>query len=79
MMYHTEQREECTRAQVVAALASLRQEWQENTSASLLDVQACVGLLLSDLAVALGLDVEEQYQAMGQELSAELKEVLQPA
>lgn len=78
-MYQTLQREECTREHVVAALAGLRREWQENTSGSLLDVEASVGLLLSDLALALGLDAEEQYQALGPALYAELADALQPA
>ncbi len=50
-----------------------------NTSGSLLDVEASVGLLLSDLALALGLDAEEQYRALGAALYAELADALQPA
>lgn len=78
-MYQTLQREECTREHIIAALADLRREWQENTPGSLLDVEASVGLLLSDLALALGLDAEERYQAFGPELYAELADALQPA
>lgn len=68
-----------SRRLLVSALARIRSEWQESDSSSLLDIEANVGLLLSDLAVALGLNPEEQIEALGEELYHELNDILQYA
>ncbi len=79
MIYQNLSREETARASFVAALARFREEWQDNTDGSLLDVQASVGLLLSDLAAALDLSTEEQARVLGETLIHELEEILQTA
>ncbi len=62
------------RTHVVNALAGLRQDWQQvEAGESLLSVRASVGFLLADVAIALGLTGEEQQEAFGSELAAELR------
>ncbi len=64
---------------VVRALARLRAEWQATDTDSLVDASASVGLLMADLAVALGLNQEELREALGEALFRELFDVLQYA
>ncbi len=62
------------RSDVINALTKLRQEFEEAADdESLVDVEANVGLLLADLAVAIGLTPAEQAQALGAELVNELQ------
>lgn len=65
------------RPQIVSTLTRLRQEWQEATGgASLLEVDGNMGLILADLINGFGLDVNNQYQILGNDLFAELKDFL---
>jgi len=63
--------------QTVSALAKLREEWQQAAGgASLLEMEANVGLMLADLVNSLGLSVHEQTLALGPELFREVQELL---
>jgi len=65
--------------QVVATLAALRQEWQQAADgASLLEMEANVGLMLADLVNSLGLSTHEQSMVLGQELFDEIQELSVP-
>jgi hypothetical protein len=55
------------RDQVIAGISQVREEWEAATG-DLLQARASVGLLLVDLASAIGLLPEEQTQALGGEL-----------
>jgi hypothetical protein len=66
-----------TRTQIIGAISKLREEWQEIADgASLVELKGSVGLLLADLALALGLSPDEQVQVLGEKLANELQEVL---
>jgi hypothetical protein len=57
------------RAQIVQSLADFRREWQKTVDGkSLVDVQAPVGLLLSDIADRLELNPQERYAMLGGKL-----------
>jgi len=57
------------RAQIVQSLADFRREWQKMVDGqSLIDVQAPVGLLLSDIADRLELSPQERYAMLGGKL-----------
>ena len=59
--------------QAVNGLASLVRAWQDATvGASLLEVEAPVGLLLFDVAMALNLNANEQRLVFGPNLRREL-------
>jgi hypothetical protein len=65
------------REQVVAALVQLRQEWQVAAAPkSLAKTKANVGLMLSDVAMLLGLDSIERIQVLGGELTRDIEDVL---
>lgn len=65
------------RVQIMAALSSFRQEWQEAAGGkSLIETEGNVGLILADLVNSFGLTVHEQSVVLGPELFAEMKEVL---
>ncbi len=72
-------RENLSRDLVVRAFARFRQEWQETTPGSLMDVEANVGLVLADLANALCLTKDEQVEALGEDLYREIHDLLMPA
>ena len=66
------------RAQVVQALAGFRREWQKTVKAeSLLEVNAPIGLLLSDIADRLGLNSQERYAMLGSKLINEVNAFLE--
>jgi hypothetical protein len=66
-----------THAKVVFTLTHLRQEWQEATvSASLLETNGIIGLMLADVINGLGLDTQDQQQILGSDLFRELKDFL---
>ena len=57
------------RAQVIQALAEFRREWQKAAQGkSLVEVEAPVGLLLSDIADRLELNPQERYAMLGGKL-----------
>lgn len=61
------------RTRLVLALAELRQEWQEAArGASLLKIEAPVGLLLSDIADRLELTSQERHVFLGGKLINEV-------
>jgi hypothetical protein len=63
--------------QIVSALSTMREEWQQAAQGiSLLQMEANVGLILADLVHSLGLSAQEQTQVLGQELFAEMQEIL---
>jgi len=65
------------RSSIIDALSTLRREWADAAKGeSLLQVSGNVGLLLSDIALALGLNTLEQIQVFGAELAHELHEAL---
>lgn len=62
------------RHQIVQALADIRSEWEYAADgASLAEVPGSVGMLLADVATAIGLTCEEQVQVLGEELAGELQ------
>ena len=62
-----------TNFDVISALSSLRQEWQEAAKGdSLLDMEANVGLMLADFINTLNLSVQEQTQILGPDLFKEM-------
>ncbi len=59
---------------LVRALARVRAEWEEAAGEdSLIEMQGSVGLLLADIARALGLSPVEQIEALGSEMVEELQ------
>ena len=66
-----------THAQIVAAVAKIRDEWQWAADGiDLIELKGSVGLLLDDLVSALDLSPEEQVEALGEELATELQGAL---
>lgn len=66
-----------THARVISTLTQFRQEWQEATvSASLLETNGNIGLMLADLINGLGLEVQDQQQILGNDLFRELNDFL---
>jgi hypothetical protein len=66
-----------THAQIVAAVTRIRDEWQEAADGiDLIELKGSVGLLLGDLVSILGLNPDEQVQALGEELFTELESML---
>ena len=62
------------RHQVVQALAGIRSEWEEaSDGVSLALVPGSVGMLLVDVATAIGLTSDEQVQVLGADLANELQ------
>jgi hypothetical protein len=66
---------EIPREQVIAALVQLRREWQVAAAPKSL-AKANVGLILSDVAMLLGLDSIERIQVLGDELTRDIEDVL---
>jgi hypothetical protein len=63
--------------QIISVLSTLRQEWQQAAEgASLLEMEANVGLMLADLVNSLGLSTHEQSLVLGPELYAEMQAIL---
>lgn len=61
------------RTRMVLALASLREEWQENVGGrSLLKVETPVGLLLADIVEKLELTAQERHVVLGGRLVNEV-------
>ena len=57
------------RAQVVQSLADFRREWQKAADGkSLVEVEAPIGLILTDIADRLGLNPQERYAMLGGKL-----------
>jgi hypothetical protein len=57
------------RAQVVQSLADFRREWQKAAEGkSLVEIQAPIGLLLTDIADRLELNPQERYAMLGGKL-----------
>jgi hypothetical protein len=66
-----------THAKILSTLTSLRQEWQEATvGASLLETDGNIGLMLADLINGFGLEAQDQFQILGDDLFQELKDFL---
>jgi hypothetical protein len=66
-----------TQQQVIRAIARIREEWQDAAGKeNLLEVQGSVGLLLLDLALALGFTSHEISEALGDVLATELEGML---
>jgi hypothetical protein len=64
-------------SQLISVLSTLRQEWQQAAEgASLLDMEANVGLMLADLVNSLGLSGQEQAAVLGSDLFTEMQEIL---
>jgi hypothetical protein len=60
-------------------LKKFREEWEEAADgSSLLDLDAPVGLLLSDVCLALGLDEADKLEVLGLALTAEITNALEP-
>jgi len=58
-----------TRLEIVTAFAHLREEWEKVAGdKSLVETEGSVGLLLGDLALAIGLSPMEQEKALGPKL-----------
>lgn len=61
------------RTRMVLALASLREQWQENVGGgSLLQVETPVGLLLADIVDRLELTAQERHMVLGGRLINEV-------
>jgi hypothetical protein len=66
------------RAQIVQSLADFRREWQELVEdKNLVEVQAPVGLLLSDIADRLELTLQERHAMLGGKLINQVNCVLE--
>ena len=66
------------RDQAIAAIAHIRTEWEETFDGQdLVHVSGSVGLLLADLAIALGLTTVEMQQALGSQLADQLVDLQQ--
>ena len=61
-----------SRSKLVESFGQLRQEWEDATGTNLIVIEASVGLLFADLAVAIGLSPEERDLALGSQLCGEL-------
>ena len=60
-------------------LKRFRQEWEAAADGeSLLDIEAPIGLMLSDVCLALALDEAERLEVLGLPLVAELQAEAQP-
>jgi hypothetical protein len=65
------------RAAVVNALTQFRQEWADTAGEeSLIDVEASVGLFLSDIVNLLSLSPTEREAVLGAELACQVEEHL---
>jgi hypothetical protein len=65
------------RTKIIDVLTKLRQEWEQAAEGeNLVELDGSVGLLLADLAIAIGLTPEEQVQALGADLVNELQGML---
>ena len=61
---------------IVLALEGYRRVWQETADGeSLLNVTAPVGLIIADIAEALGLTSQDRSAVLGKELDAEVSEL----
>ena len=61
------------RAQIVQSLAEFRREWETHAEdKSLIDIDASVGLLLSDIAERLGLSLQERHVLLGGKLAKQI-------
>ena len=66
------------RAQIVQSLAKFRREWQVHIEdATLLDVDAPVGLILADIADRLELNPQERYVMLGSQLVKDINEYME--
>jgi hypothetical protein len=66
------------RAQIVQSLANFRREWQKLIEGkNLVEVQASVGLLLSDVADRLELNPQERHVMLGGKLINQVNVVLE--
>jgi hypothetical protein len=66
------------RAQIVQSLADFRREWQKLVEGkSLVEVQAPVGLLLSDVADRLELNSQERHAMLGGKLINQVNSVME--
>ena len=64
------------KTQIISVLATMREEWQQSAQgASLLDMEANVGLMLADLVNCLNLTEQEQEQVLGRDLFNELQKL----
>ena len=62
---------------VVSALQCIRQEWQNAAgSASLLDMESNLGLLLADVINHLNLSTDVQARILGNDLFQDMKDLL---
>jgi hypothetical protein len=61
------------RAQIVKSLADFRREWEIHAEGnSLIDVDASVGLILSDIAERLGFSPQERHVMLGGKLAKQI-------
>jgi len=61
------------RAQIVQSLAEFRREWQEiSPGENLVEIEASVGLLFSDIADRLGLSPQERHILLGAKLTKQI-------
>ena len=56
------------RDKVIAGIAQVRQDWDQPENGNLIGAKGSIGLLLADIATAVGLQPEEQAQALGKDL-----------
>jgi hypothetical protein len=72
-------KEDITMIEQLEGLKKFRQEWEDAAEgASLLDLEAPVGLMLSDVCLALALDEADRLDVLGLALTAELKNETEP-
>ena len=62
------------RDQVIAGIAQVRHDWDQPENGNLIGAKGSIGLLLADVASAIGLRPEEQAQALGQDLYNKISE-----
>ena len=68
-----------SRAEIADAIAILRREWEiAAEDFSLLEINASVGLMLSDLVEKMNLTSEERLHALGPDLLGELERLSAP-
>ncbi len=61
---------------IILALEGYRRVWQETADgASLLNITASVGLVIADIAEAIGLTSQERSAVLGEELDAEVSQL----
>jgi hypothetical protein len=61
------------RAQIMKSLVEFRREWEIHAEGkSLIDVDASVGLILSDIAERLGLSQQERHVLLGGKLAKQI-------